>query len=99
MKTITKKPFEETESIDLTIGTFAVSTFLFILYILSNESPNVLVIAFPFAVSAILLNAIMLFHLTDNFIKLTEQRRDIGTKILILLSNILVTLLYYYLVM
>jgi len=98
MKTITKNTFEETQSIDLTIGTFTVSTLLFIIYILSNENSNILVVASPFVFSAIILNAIMLFHLTDNFIKLTEQRKDIGTKILILLSNIPVTLLYYFLV-
>ncbi|RZJ52195.1 MAG: hypothetical protein EOO44_12605 [Flavobacterium sp.] len=98
MKTINKNTFEETQSIDLTIGTFAVSTFLFILYILSNESSNVLVIASPFAFSAIILNAIMFFHLTDHFIKLPEQRKDIGIKILTLLSNIPITLLYYFLV-
>jgi hypothetical protein len=98
MKTITKNTFEETQSIDLTIGTFTVSTLLFIIYILSNENSNILVVASPFVFSAIILNAIMLFHLTDNFIKLTEKRKDIGTKILILLSNIPVTLLYYFLV-
>ncbi|MBP1221487.1 hypothetical protein [Flavobacterium sp. 1355] len=98
MKAINKNTFEETQSIDLTIGTFTVSTLLFIIYILSNENSNILVIASPFVVSAIILNAIMLFHLTDNFIKLREQRKDIGTKILILLSNIPVTLLYYFLV-
>ncbi|MEO8532328.1 MAG: hypothetical protein ABI441_01190 [Flavobacterium sp.] len=99
MKTIHQKKFNETESIDLTIGSFIVSTLLFILYILSNANSNVLVIASPFVVSAIVLNTIMLFHLADNFIKLPGLRKDIGIKILILLSNIPVTLLYYCIVM
>lgn len=98
MKTINKNTFDETQSIDLTIGTFAVSTLFFILYILSNESSNVLVAASPFVVSAIMLNAIMFFHLTDNFIRLSGQRKDIAVKILTLLSNIPITLLYYFLV-
>ena len=98
MKTINKNTFDETQSIDLTIGTFTVSTLFFILYILSNESSNVLVAASPFVVSAIMLNAIMLFHLTDNFIRLSGQRKDIAVKILTLLSNIPITLLYYFLV-
>lgn len=99
MKTIDKKTFDETESIHLTIGSFIISTLLFVLYILSNENSNVLVIASPFVVSAIVLNTIMLFHLTDLFIRMPELRKDIGIKILILLSNIPVTFLYYCIVM
>ncbi|MRX40689.1 hypothetical protein GJU43_15485 [Flavobacterium sp. LC2016-23] len=99
MKTIDKKTFDETESIDLTIGSFIISTLLFVLYILSNENSNVLVIASPFVVSAIVLNTIMLLHLTDLFIRIPELRKDIGIKILILLSNIPITFLYYCIVM
>lgn len=99
MKTIDKKTFDETASIDLTIGSFIISTLLFVLYILSNENSNVLVIASPFVVSAIVLNTIMLLHLTDLFIRMPEVRKDIGIKILILLSNIPVTFLYYCIVM
>lgn len=99
MKTINDKPFEEKQSVELAIGTFVISTLLFVFYILSNESPTVLVIAWPFAVSAIALNSIMLIHLTDRFIHLTEYRKDIAVKILILLSNIPITFLYYLIVM
>ena len=98
MKT-TDEPFEEKQSTELAIGSFIVSTILFLLYIVTNASSNVLIIAFPFVVSAIVLNAIMLFHLIDKFIELTEQRKDIAVKILILLSNIPVTMLYYSIVM
>jgi hypothetical protein len=99
MKTISNKNFEETQSIDLTILSFVISTVLFVLYIVSNESSSILVIAWPFAASILFLNAIMLFHLIDRFIKLTEQRKNIGIKILILLSNIPITILYYAIVM
>ncbi|TCN59676.1 hypothetical protein D0809_07110 [Flavobacterium circumlabens] len=99
MKTIDKKTFDETASIDLTIGSFIISTLLFVMYILSNENSNVLVIASPFVFSAIVLNTIMLLHLTDLFIRMPELRRDIGIKILILLSNIPITFLYYCIVM
>lgn len=99
MKSINRKPFEETQSIDLTIGTLIISTILFVLYMVSNESSNILVLASPFAASMLFLNAIMFFHLLDNFIKLPEQRMDIGIKILVLLSNIPITFLYYSIVM
>lgn len=98
MKT-TEKPFEEKQSTELAIGSFIVSTILFALYIVSNESSNVLIIAFPFVTAAILANTIMLFHLMDKFIVLAEQRKDIAVKILILLSNIPITLIYYSIVM
>lgn len=98
MKT-TEKPFEENQSTELAIGSFIVSTILFVLYIVTNANPNILIVAFPFVASAIVLNSIMLFHLIDKYIELTEQRKDIAVKILILLSNIPVTILYYSIVM
>jgi len=98
MKT-TEKPFEENQSTELAIGSFIVSTILFVLYIVTNANPTILIVAFPFVASAIILNSIMLFHLIDKFIELTGQRKDIAVKILILLSNIPVTMLYYSIVM
>lgn len=95
MKTIDSKLFEEIRSIELAVGTLTVSTILFAFYMISNESSNILVIASPFVVSIIFLNAVMLFHLIDNFIRRHEQRKGIGIKILILLSNIPIALLYY----
>lgn len=95
MKTIHDKRFEEKQASELAIGTFIISTFLFILYIISNQNSSILIIAWPFAASAIFVNIIMLVHLTDRFIHLPEYRKDITLKILILLSNIPVTYLYY----
>lgn len=96
---IHNEPFEEKQSTELAIGSFIIITLLFILYIFSNQNPNVLIIAWPFALSAIIVNAIMLFHLTEKFIHLPLQRRDIAVKILILLSNIPITFFYYTVIM
>jgi len=98
MKTI-HKPFEEKQSTELAVGTFIISTLLFIFYIISNGSPMVLVIAWPFALAGIVVNTIMLVHLTDRFVHLPQQRKDIGLKILILLSNLPIIFLYYLVVM
>jgi hypothetical protein len=95
MQTIHKKLSEETRTIELVMGTFIISTVLFALYMFTNKNANVLVFAFPFVVSALLLNGIMLFHLIDRFIKLYNDRRDIAVKILLLLSNIPIGYLYY----
>lgn len=98
MKTI-YNPSEEKQSTELAIGTFIISTILFILYIVSNGNAMVLVIAWPFALGAIIVNAIMFVHLTDLFIHLSEQRKDIGVKLLILFSNIPILFFYYLVVM
>ncbi|AWK05370.1 hypothetical protein HYN56_14455 [Flavobacterium crocinum] len=99
MKTIDNKSFKENQSIELAIGSFVITTALFSLYIISNESSNVLVIAWPFALFAIIVNLIMFVHLSDRFIHLPKQRKEIGIKILLLLSNIPITYLYYLIVM
>ncbi|WP_294964071.1 hypothetical protein [uncultured Flavobacterium sp.] len=98
MKTI-HKPFEEKQSIELAVGTFIISTILFMFYILSNASSMVLVIAWPFALATIVVNTIMFIHLMEKFIHLPHQRKDIGIKILILLSNIPILFFYYLIVM
>ncbi len=95
MKTIDKKLFEETQSIEVVIGTFIISTVLFAVYMFSNESSNVLVFGSPFVVSTLFANAIMMFHLTGRFIKVHDERKDIAVKILLLLSNIPIAFLYY----
>lgn len=95
MNTIDRKLFEEIRSIELAVGSFILSTVLFTFYMISNESSNILVIASPFVVSVLFLNAVMFFHLMDNFIKRHEQRKNTGIQILILLSNIPIALLYY----
>lgn len=99
MKTSNSKLFEEIQSIELTIGSFLISTVLFTFYMVSNESSNILVLASPFVVSILFLNAVMLFHLMDNFIRQYEKRKDISIKILILLSNIPIARLYYVIIM
>lgn len=99
MKTIDKKLSEEIQAIELVIGTFIISTVLFGFYMFMNKNSNILVFAFPFVVSALLLNGIMLFHLTIRFITLYDERKDIAVKILLLLSNIPIAFLYYAIAM
>lgn len=98
MKTL-PNPLQEKQSIEVAVGTFIISTLLFVLYILSKENAIVLVIAWPFALAAIIVNSIMVFHLTDQFIHLPKFRKDIAVKILIVLSNIPVTFFYYSIIM
>ena len=99
MQTIDKKLSEEIQSIELVIVTFIISTVLFGVYMFMNKNSNILVFAFTFVVSTLLLNGIMIFHLLDRFIKLYNERKDIAIKILLLLSNIPIAFLYYNLAM
>lgn len=98
MKTI-HKPLQEKQSTELAIGTFIITTVLFMFYIISNENSIVLVIAWPFALASIMVNIIMFIHLSDRFLHLPQQRKEIGIKILMLLSNIPITFFYYLIVM
>ncbi|MFB9080036.1 hypothetical protein ACFFLS_09095 [Flavobacterium procerum] len=98
MKSI-DKPFEEKQSIELAVGSFVIITFLFVLYVITNGNSNVLILAWPFALATIIANSIMFFHLMEKFFKLQEQRKDIGFKILLLLSNLPITFMYCLVVM
>lgn len=98
MKTI-HKPLQEKQSTELAIGTFIITTVLFMFYIISNENSIVLVIAWPFALASIMVSIIMFIHLSDRFLHLPQQRKEIGIKILMLLSNIPITFFYYLIVM
>jgi len=99
MKIIIEEPFEEKNANLLAIATFIISTLFFILYFFSDKSTNVLVVAWPFVLSALVLNAIMLTHLADYFIKRPHQRKYIANKILVLLINIPIVYLYYTIIM
>jgi hypothetical protein len=99
MQTTNQKLSDEIQSIELVIGTFIISTVLFVVYMFTNKNSNVLVFAFPFVVSALLLNGIMLLHLTGRFVKLYDERKDIAVNILLLLSNVPIAILYYVVAM
>ena len=88
-------PFDGSASTELALGCFAIGTFFFILYLTLTDSSFILLIGFLFIILAIPLNIIMLTHLLHQFYILPQQRKYIGIKIMILLSNIPIALLYY----
>lgn len=95
MKTIHHNHFEEKQSIEVTIGSFIIITLLSVLYILSDGSTMTLIIAWPFVLALIIVNMIMFVHLAERFSRLHAFRKEIGLKILILLSNIPISFFYY----
>lgn len=98
MKTIIEKPFKEKNATTLSVGSFIISTILFMLYVVSGGSASIFIIAWPFVLAAIVLNTIMITHLVDNLIKHPNQRKYILGKIVLLLLNIPVVYFYYTIV-
>ncbi|HKO76403.1 MAG TPA: hypothetical protein VJU52_04265 [Flavobacterium sp.] len=90
-----EEPFEGRTSTELAIGCFTIGTLFFILFLTLQDTSFVLIIGFIFMVMAIFLNAIMFCHLLYHFYILPQQRKYIGLKIVILLSNIPVAFLYF----
>lgn len=90
-----EEAFEGRTSTELALGCFSIGTLFFILYLTLADNSFILLIGFVFIVLAIPLNSIMLLHLLYHFYILPQQRKYIGMKIAILLSNIPIALSYY----
>lgn len=93
---IKEEPFEGRTSTELAFGCFAIGTFFFTFLLTLTNNSDILLVAFVFIVFAVPLNVIMLIHLLYHFYILPQQRKYIGIKITILLSNIPVSILYFY---
>lgn len=89
------EPFEGSASTELALGCFTIGTLFFILFLTLTDNSFVLIIGFVFIVLASILNIIMLTNLLYHFYILPQQRKYIGIRISILLSNIPVAFLYY----
>ena len=95
---IQEEPFDGGTSTELAVGSFTLGTLFLILFLTLQDTSFVLIIGFIFVVMAMFLNAIMFCHLLQHFYLLPQQRKYIGLKIAILLSNIPVALLYYLII-
>lgn len=89
-----EEPFDGSASTELALGCFAIGTLFFILFLTLQDNSFILIIGFIFIVLASLLNIIMLTNLLYHFYILPKQRKYIGTKIAVLLSNIPIAFLY-----
>ncbi len=84
-------------STTLAVGSFFIGTLLFVAYqILPNEF-NVITIGIYFLLFAIPVNSIVLLNLAYHFILLPNYREELAIKMLIILANIPVVILYLYL--
>lgn len=89
-----EEPFDGRTSTELALGCFTIGTLLFILFLTLADNTFILLIGFVFFMLAAILNIIMLTHLLYHFYMMPQQRKYIGLKIGILLSNIPIAFLY-----
>ena len=92
---IHEEPFEGRTSSELAFGCFTIGTLFFILHQTLADPSYILLIGFVFIIIAVPINIIMFLHLLYHFYILPQQRKHIGIKILILLSNIPIMFLYF----
>jgi hypothetical protein len=90
-----EEPFEGRTSTELAVGCFTIGTVFFTLFLTLQDTSFLFIIGFIFIVMAVFLNAIMIYHLLYHFCILPQQRKYIGQKILILLSNIPIAFMYF----
>jgi hypothetical protein len=82
----------------LALGSFAIGTILFVLFKLFPNESYIFMIGFFYVLFAILLNSLVLLNLFYQFITNKSERENIAIRILILLANIPIALLYFFIV-
>ncbi|WNM18547.1 hypothetical protein [Flavobacterium capsici] len=82
----------------LAIGSFIIGTILFILHQIFPNEDYIFIIGFFYVLFAILLNSLVLLNLLYQFIINEAERETIAIRMLILLANIPITLLYFFIV-
>jgi len=85
-------------STHMAIGSFGIGSLLLLLYKLFPENENLLPVVLAYVVIAFGLNTIVFFHLLHYFITQKNYRKYFAVKMLILLGNIPIAVLYCYLI-
>lgn len=99
MKTATfEPPLFGKFSTELALISFGIGTLLLLLQKLAPTNYEILFVGLLYVLFAILINGIMLFNLAYHFIILPKHREYIAIKILILLANIPIAILYILIV-
>ncbi len=80
---------------ELAIGSFAIGTLLLLLFKSNTHVGLVLLIGFYYLLFSILINSIMLLYLIFLCVILPNERENLALKIILLLCNIPVAILYY----
>lgn len=96
METITQtKLYKRAFSNQLAIGSFIIGTLLLLLFKSSTHAGTFLFIGFYYVLFSIIINSIMLLYLIFLCIIFPDDRKKLALKIILLLCNIPVAILYY----
>lgn len=83
----------------LALGSFAIGTLILILYLLSPNTMQLLVVGFFYVLFASLFNGIVLLNLLYRFCIYPNDREALAIKMLIMIGNIPIAILYFYIAM
>lgn len=83
----------------LALLSFSIGTLLFLLHLIFPYEDGILILGFFYVLFAILINCLSLLNLCYLFLTEPEHRETNAIRILILLANIPIALLYFYIVM
>lgn len=82
----------------LAVLSFAFGTLIFGLYFVLPENDGILVLGLCYVIFAVFFNSAVLLNLLYQLLTLPSEREEIIIKILIVLSNIPIAILYIYLI-
>ncbi len=82
----------------LAIGSFVIGTLLLLLYLSIPSYMEIIIFGYLYVLFATLINSIVLLNLCYQFITKPLERESIAIRILILLSNIPITILYIFII-
>lgn len=78
----------------LAIGSFSIGTFLFLIHFILPEFGLLYLIGYFYLLFAFLINLLVFLNLLFQFLIKPEEREDLAIKMLIMLANIPIALLY-----
>ncbi len=92
----TKLYYKWTFSNELAIGSFAIGTLLLLTHKVMPHADIVFIIGLFYVLIAFAVNTLMLLYLLFLCIILPDERENLALKIIILLCNIPISILYFY---
>jgi hypothetical protein len=84
-------------STQIAIGSFALGTLVFLLHQLLPREDIIFVIGIFYVLTAMFVNGVVVLNLIHHFIFFQNHREYFGVKILIVLANIPIAALFFYL--
>ncbi len=97
---MTKKTYATVTGIlstQIAIASFILGTLIFFLHQLFPQEDVIFVIGFIYVLTALFINGIVVLNLIHHFIFFQNHREYFGIKILIVLANIPIATLFFYL--